>query len=346
MKTCYHFAWGGSSGEARNSSEIQLGNVSQSLALLRVCSELGAERFVNASTIMEVEYLESELAASRGENAKSSAGIYGLAKFTTSKILLNSATNLGVDVMLGKITNIFGDGEKTTRFINSMLRQFIEFADDESHQFNFTLGTQNYDFVYVDDAARAFADIGELGVGGRTYTIGSGAPHPLREFVTSMASVAGIAPERLNFGGAAFDGINNPLSAFDITSLQEDTGFAPEVPFAEGIRRTFEWLKAGEPMREVPVLSCGAIGGHNGASGARNDGEGDEAIVTGASGFIGSAVVRELLRRGTKVTALVSPRFKATEGENAGKFRLPLTDPNLRIIPLDMADIGSLPELL
>ena len=36
-------------------------------------------------------------------------------------------------------------------------------------------------------------------------------------------------------------------------------------------------------------------------------GEGDRCVVTGASGFIGSAVVRSLLRRGAEVVCAVEP---------------------------------------
>ena len=29
----------------------------------------------------------------------------------------------------------------------------------------------------------------------------------------------------------------------DISALQADTGFAPKTPFAEGIRKTIDWVK-------------------------------------------------------------------------------------------------------
>lgn len=60
------------------------------------------------------------------------------------------------------------------------------------------------------------------------------------------------------------------------------------------------------------------------------------AIVTGANGFIGCNLIRELLNRGIKVCAVV---------RNNKKDRLP-ENPLLKIVSCEMDDIGYLPELI
>ena len=50
----------------------------------------------------------------------------------------------------------------------------------------FTAGTQNYDFVYIDDVARAFRLIGEKGKPFHEYLIGSSTARPLKEFLLEM----------------------------------------------------------------------------------------------------------------------------------------------------------------
>ena len=42
---------------------------------------------------------------------------------------------------------------------------------------------QNYDFVYIDDVARAFRLIGEKGKPFHEYVIGSGNAKPLKNFL-------------------------------------------------------------------------------------------------------------------------------------------------------------------
>lgn len=99
-----------------------------------------------------------------------------------------------------------------------------------------------YDFLYVTDAARAFAAIGEKGIDGKTYIIGSGKPRPLRNWLEEAMEVTG---GRGNFGEIPFSGVSLTESDFDTSELEQDTGFCCRVPFAEGISRLWHWRKEG-----------------------------------------------------------------------------------------------------
>ena len=52
-----------------------------------------------------------------------------------------------------------------------------------------------------------------------------------------------IAPDlEFCFGDMPFTGVDLPLSAFDCSSTERDTGFRAQVSFAEGCRRTRDWI--------------------------------------------------------------------------------------------------------
>ena len=58
---------------------------------------------------------------------------------------------------------------------------------------------------------------------------------------------AAIAPELdFIFGDIPFTGIDLPLSKFDCSQTEADTGFRAEISFAEGCKRTMEWWKEQE----------------------------------------------------------------------------------------------------
>lgn len=229
----YHFAWAGSAGAARADVDLQLDNVKWTVDCLRAAKEIGCKRFVCAGSIMEHETIS---AAYKQDNKPGLGYIYGSGKLAAHTICASVATDIGIDLVWAKITNAYGVGELSPRFINTTIRKIIR-----GEPLEFTSGTQNYDFVYIDDVARAFRLIGENGKPFRHYLIGSSNAKPLREFVLEMK--AALAPDReFKFGDVPFTGVSLSLQEYDCSLTESDTGFKAEITFAEGVRRTMEWL--------------------------------------------------------------------------------------------------------
>ena len=233
----YHFAWSGRAGKDRANTRLQLDNVQWSVESIRAAKKLGCSRFVFAGSIVEKECLA---AAYTGGNRPGLGYIYGGGKVAAHILCSSVAAAEGIDLLWGEITNAYGVGEVSPRLVNSTIRKCIAGVSPE-----FTAGTQNYDFVYIDDVARAFRLIGENGKPFTSYVIGSSAAKPLKEFLIEMKDA--IAPELpFKFGDVPFTGIDLPLSDFDCRKTEEDTGFKAGISFAEGCRRTFEWWKERE----------------------------------------------------------------------------------------------------
>lgn len=230
----YHFAWAGSAGPARADTALQLQNAQWAVDALRTANKLGCKRFICAGSIMEHE----TIAAAYTQGNKPGLGyIYGGGKLIAHVMCMSVAADIGIDLIWPEITNAYGVGERSPRLVNTTIRKIIS---GEVPQF--TAGTQNYDFVYIDDVARAFYLIGKNGKPFHEYLIGSGNARPLREFLLEMK--AAIANDLdFTFGDIPFTGIDLPLGKFDFTQTECDTGFRAEISFAEGVRRTMEWLK-------------------------------------------------------------------------------------------------------
>lgn len=230
----YHFAWSGSAGPARADTVLQLQNAQWTVDSLRAAKELGCKRFICAGSIMEHE----TMAAAYTQGNKPGMGyIYGGGKVIAHIMCMSVAAQLGIDLLWPEITNAYGVGERSPRMVNTTIQKCIR---GEAPQF--TAGTQNYDFVYIDDVARAFRLIGENGKPFHEYLIGSSTARPLKEFLLEMQ--AAIAPDLdFVFGDIPFTGIDLPLSKFDCSQTEADTGFRAEVSFAEGCKRTMEWWK-------------------------------------------------------------------------------------------------------
>lgn len=230
--TFYHFAWAGSAGAARADTALQLKNAQWTVDCLRLAKELGCGRFVNAGSIMELETMKAVFNAG---NKPGLGYIYGSGKLVAHTMCKSVAADIGIDLVWAMITNAYGVGERSPRMVNTTIQKCIR---GEAPQF--TAGTQNYDFVYIDDVARAFRLIGEKGKPFCEYLIGSSQAKPLKEFLLEMK--AAIAPELdFIFGDIPFTGVNQPLEDFDCSKTEADTGFKAEISFGEGCRRTRDW---------------------------------------------------------------------------------------------------------
>lgn len=232
--TFIHFAWEGSSGASRIDYNLQLKNAINTVECMKVAKKLGCSRFVGAGSIMEYEM---ETTIHKQGSQPGMGYIYGMGKHIAHCMCKSIAANIGIDLVWPMITNAYGVGELSPRFVNTTLRKIIE-----NEPLQFTAATQNYDFVYVTDVAKAFYLVSDKGKPFYEYIIGSGNARPLKEFILEMRD--SCAPNSvLNFGDIEFTGTNMPLGIFDNTPISQDCGFKPEVSFAEGTKRTMDWLK-------------------------------------------------------------------------------------------------------
>ncbi len=229
-----HFAWVGSAGDGRTDYNLQMNNAIKTVEIMKIAKELGCIRFLCAGSIMEYEVEDVVHAQTMKPGMPY---IYGMGKLMAHCMCKSVAANIGIELLWPMITNAYGVGEFSPRFINTTIRKVIR-----EEELQFTSATQNYDFVYVDDVARAFYLIAEKGIPFKEYIIGSGDAKPLKEFLLDLRNA--ICPgQELVFGDIPYTGVDTPIERFDVSELVNDCGYEPLVSFKEGISKTYEWLK-------------------------------------------------------------------------------------------------------
>lgn len=232
--TFIHFAWAGSAGPARVDYNLQMQNALNTVECMKAAKQLGCSRFVCAGSIMEYEV---EAAIHSQGSKPGMAYIYGMGKHIAHCLCKSVAVEIGIDLLWPMITNAYGVGEFSPRFVNSTLRKIIN-----GEPLQFTSATQNYDFVYVSDVAKAFYLVAEKGKPFCEYMIGSGNARPLKDFIIEMVQSCGPDSTPL-FGDVPFTGTNMPLSTFAIDDIKNDCGYVAEVSFGDGTKMTMDWLK-------------------------------------------------------------------------------------------------------
>jgi dTDP-glucose 4,6-dehydratase len=102
-------------------------------------------------------------------------------------------------------------------------------------------GMQVRDWLYVDDHCRGVLAALRRGRVGEVYNIGGNCALPNREVIRRVLTMIG-APETLMTTVADRPG-HDRRYALSSAKIARETGFAPEVEFEDGLRRTVAWYR-------------------------------------------------------------------------------------------------------
>jgi nucleoside-diphosphate-sugar epimerase len=222
----FHLAWDKTFGASRDDVDIQLKNIQYTLDAVRLAQRLGCSVFVGAGSQAEYGIVSEPLRPDTSVNPQSG---YGIAKYTAGKLSKLLCAQLGIRFNWLRILSVFGpfDGSHT----------LIMYAINElctSHSPEFTKCEQIWDYLYCDDAARAFLAVADKGIDGMVYPLGSGDGRRLSEYLESLRNIvnpAGI----LQFGKKNYYSHQPMFLCADISELTADTGWRPRMSFEEGI---------------------------------------------------------------------------------------------------------------
>ena len=229
----FHFAWKGTTGDARADETVQLDNVKLACDAVRVARMMGCKRFVHAGSLMSYEVVDSFSSESFGPGKNR---VYSIGKLTAEYMSKTIAIAEQIEYVNVIISNVYGVGERSTRFINATVKKMLS-----NETIPLTAGTQQYDFIYVTDAVKAIILVAEKGQNLANYYIGNSKQIPLREFVERMYKVLDSKSE-LQFGAVPMEAIVLDYNELDTGRLERELGFAPQVSFEEGIKKLGDWI--------------------------------------------------------------------------------------------------------
>lgn len=230
----YHFGWGATIGDGRNDMHLQLQNVQYTIDAVGLAKRLGCDTFVGAGSQAEYGRFEGKLNANVPAFPENG---YGMAKLCAGQMSRVECEKCHIKHIWTRILSVYGpyDSEKT--MITSTIRKLLN-----GEVPLLTKGEQQWDYLYSGDAANALFLLGEKGVSGKTYCIGSGQVKPLLEYIEILKDA--VNPDAvLGVGEIPYGTKQVMYLCADIAELQKDTGFQPEVSFEEGIRTTIKWCQ-------------------------------------------------------------------------------------------------------
>lgn len=235
----YHFAWAGTTGQARNDMPLQISNIQYTMDAVELAKRLDCTCFVGAGSQAEYGRVEGKLSAQTPAFPENG---YGMAKLCAGEMSRVRCEELGIRHIWTRILSVYGPYDGAGSMIMSTIQKL-----SESQRACLTAGEQKWDYLYSEDAAHAMLLLGQKGHDGKIYVIGSGKALPLRQYIERLNEAVKIqngTTGELGFGDIPYGEKQVMHLEADITALQEDTGFVPQTDFAEGIQKTVQHLLA------------------------------------------------------------------------------------------------------
>ncbi len=230
----YHFAWQGVFGDAFRDYRLQLSNAASAGDAITEAVRIGCKKFVFAGTYNEIEVADH--IDMSGQSPRYTC-VYSAAKTAAEIICKTIAANSGIAYSAGLTAMSYGERNRSQMLANVVLGQLVHGESPRLIE-----GNIPYDFIYIDDIARAFYAIGEKGVHLRSYYVGHRRLRTFREWVTEIGQI--VAPEvPLLFGAYPDDNSSRNYAKIDLDALYRDTGFECTADFKESILKTAAWVK-------------------------------------------------------------------------------------------------------
>ncbi len=229
----FHLAWSGVTAEYRNDTEQIFTNVVGGLRLWELARDIGCKHWIGLGS--QAEYGPSEEVMHEDLDPKPVTA-YGVAKLASGMLTGKMSEMAGIRHTWVRLLAIYGPEDDPRHLIPSVIQTLCA-----GRKPALTRGEQKWDYLYVEDAARALCSIAEARATG-TLNLASGETIELRRLVEQIRDLVN-SHLPLGFGDVPYRTDQVMHLEADISRLQSATGWKPETSLEVGLRRTVEWFK-------------------------------------------------------------------------------------------------------
>ena len=229
-----HLAWASTNRILRNKPEPQIDNIRYSLDSVDLAKKLGCKVYMGAGSQAEYGNSGETIDEFTYPNPQTA---YGMAKLCSGQMTRLKCKELGMRHIWPRVFSTYGPYTQDTTIINYTIASLLK-----GERASLTNCAQVWDFIYVDDAARALLLLIDEGKDGEIYCISSGQSKTLKEYLEVVGKELNKS-NLIGFGDLPYGNNTVMHLAGDINKIRKDTGFVPEISFENGIKKTIEWAK-------------------------------------------------------------------------------------------------------
>lgn len=226
-----HCAWQGVSGKDRNAAFQVKDNLALTLDAVDLAAAIGCRQWVGLGS--QAEYGNQNQRLSE-DAALLPTTLYGKAKLAAGIAALALCEARGIQGTWLRVFSTYGPGDAPGWFIPFVIQEFLA-----GRKPTLTKCEQQWDYLYVADAARAVVAVIDSAVAG-VFNLGSGSARPLVDYVEAIRTMlaSDLTPE---YGAVPYRSDQVMHLEADTSKLTVQTGWRPQVALPAGIAATVEF---------------------------------------------------------------------------------------------------------
>ena len=212
-------------------------NVQGGFNVLEACRQAGVGRIVYASsTAVYGMALSDPIDETHPLNGSS---FYGATKSAVEAFLHAYYQQYHLPYVVCRLSNVYGPRQAAKGDATSVIIRFLDRIATGKTPVIYGTGEQSYDFIYVEDAARAMLlAMQHTEIEAEVFNIASGEAASLNALVRLMLDLS-ASTLTVEYVPAAQPG--TPSARMNVTRAQQLLGFQTRVGLADGLGRTIQW---------------------------------------------------------------------------------------------------------
>ncbi|MGH7318231.1 MAG: NAD-dependent epimerase/dehydratase family protein [Candidatus Rokuibacteriota bacterium] len=221
-------------------------NVRGTFNVLEACVANSVQRLVFSSSASV--YGDAVTVPMAEDHPLANRTFYGATKIAGEQMCRAFHHRYGLDYVGLRYMNVYGPRQEERSVYTTVITKALDRIDQGLPPVVYGDGSQTYDFVYVEDAARANVCAARSEATDRCYNVGTGGATSVRELVELILALTG-SPLSIHCEPAGETFVTRRVGS--TLAAMRDLGFQAKVELAEGLRRLIQY-RSGRRGAAVP----------------------------------------------------------------------------------------------
>lgn len=232
--TFYHIGWSSDFVNPRFNLNGQMQNVEYAEKAAKLAAKYSCETFLSVGSQAECGRINGCITPYTPPKPETA---YAIAKVVLHERIKSFCEENSMKFCSPRLLSGYGPYDRPAAMMMSCV-----LAGLKNIAMEMTPAEQIWDYIFVDDIAKALYLIVKNGKHGKRYPIGSGIARSMRSYIYEIAELTGGYNLLEGIGKRAYNPRQVMNLLADITELREDTGFNCNYSFKEGINRTIAFV--------------------------------------------------------------------------------------------------------